>query len=336
MIGVSVWTEVLFFKYSLHLPLSRILESWADRGLSLSAGTIVSGLERIAPFFEPLYEALGTRSRTASFSQADETRYYVFNPDRTRQWAWVILTPDTALYILDPSRSAKVPLEHFADRPGILLVDRYGAYKATARQVEGLELAFCWAHVRRDFLKAAVNRPELASWSGEWVRRIGLLFHETRLLRDEHPAARTAVLSLLEEMRSTAQAELRSRTLSPAATKVLKRLGEHWDGLTLFVDDPRIPKGNNASERALRGLVVGRKIFYGAGALWSGTLAMILYSLFRTWEIGGLGLRTTLADYLETCARRGQAPSDVSPWLPWELPPERKRLLSRPFLRDPA
>lgn len=313
MIGVSVGTEVLFFKDSL--PLSRILESWEDRGLSLSAGTIVSGPERIAPFFEPLYEALVARSRTASFSQADETRYYVFNPDRTRQWAWVILTPDTALYILDSSRSAKVPLNHFSGRSGILLVDRYGAYKATARQVEGLELAF---------------------WSGEWVRRIGLLFHETRLLRDEHPAARTAVLSLLEEMRSTAQAELRSRTLPPAATKVLKRLGEHWDGLTLFVDDPRIPKGNNASERALRGLVVGRKIFYGAGALWSGTLAMILSSLFRTWEIGGLGLRTTLADYLETCARRGQAPSDVSPWLPWELPPERKRLLSRPFLRDPA
>lgn len=218
------------------------------------------------------------RSRTASFSQADETRYYVVDASRTRQWAWVILTLDTALYILDPSRGAKVPREHFADRPGILLVDRYGAYKAvTARQGNGLRLAFCWAHVRRDFLKATVKHPELSSWAGNWIRRIGRLFHETDGLRKGDPSARPAVREILSEMESTARSERTSRGLPPAATKVLKSLEEHWDGLTLFVDDPRIPLDNNASERALRGLVVGRKIFYGAGGL-----AMTLYSLFGT------------------------------------------------------
>ena len=336
MIGVSIWTDVLLFKYSHHLPLSRLLDSWEDRGLSLSAGTIASGLKTIAHFFDPLYEALVERSRQASFSQADETRYYVFDPVRTRQWAWVILTPDTILHILDSSLSAKVPLDHFSGRPGVLLVDRYGAYKATARQVKGLTLAYCWAHVRRDFLKAAVKRPELASWAGDWTRRIGALFHETQAMRDGCLAARTTVLSLLDEMEATAQSERRSRELPPAATKVLKSLEEHWDGLTLFVDDPRIPLDNNASEQALRGLVVGRKIFYGAGALWAGGLAMILYSLFGTWEIGGLSPRTALADYLDACARTGAAPSDLSPWLPWAISPDRKSLLSRPLIRDPA
>jgi transposase len=83
-------------------------------------------------------------------------------------------------------------------------------------------------------------------------------------------------------MESTARSERTSRCLPPAATKVLKSLLEQWDGLTLFVDDPRIPLDNNASQRALRGLVVGHKIFYGAGALWARSLAMTLYSLFGT------------------------------------------------------
>ena len=331
-IGLSIGTEVLLFKYRHHLPLSRLLDSWEGRGLSLSAGTIAGGLKKIAPLFLPLYEAIVERSRTASFSQADETRYYVVDASRTRQWAWVILTLDTALYILDPSRGAKVPREHFADRPGILLVDRYGAYKAvTARQGNGLRLAFCWAHVRRDFLKATVKHPELSSWAGNWIRRIGRLFHETDGLRKGDPSARPAVREILSEMESTARSERTSRGLPPAATKVLKSLEEHWDGLTLFVDDPRIPLDNNASERALRGLVVGRKIFYGAGGL-----AMTLYSLFGTWEIGRLCLGTILSDYLEACARAGSAPSDLSPWLPWAMSSERRALLSRPAIRDPA
>ena len=335
-IGLSIWTEVMLFKYAHHLPLSRLLDSWEDRGLSLSAGTITSGLKKIVPLFRPLYEAIVERSRTASFSQADETRYYVVDPSRTRQWAWVILTPDTALYVLDPSRSSRVPLDHFSGRPGILLVDRYGAYKATARQVEGLRLAFCWAHVRRDFLKASVKRPELASWAHQWTRRIGTLFHETEKMRDGKLPACKAVRKILSEMERVARSERRSRRLPPSATKVLKSLQEHWDGLTLFVDDPRIPLDNNASERALRGLVVGRKIFYGAGSSWSGTLAMNLYSLFATWEIAGISPRTALTDYLEACARTGAAPSDLSPWLPWTMPPERQELLSRPTIRDPA
>ena len=335
MIGLSIWTEVLLFKFALHLPLSRLLASWEERGLSLSAGTITSGLEKIAPFFKPLYDAIVERSRTASFSQADETRYYVFDSSRTRQWAWVILTSDTALYVLDPSRGAKVPLEHFAGRPGILLVDRYGAYKATARQVNGLRLAFCWAHVRRDFLKATVKHPELLSWAGAWTQRIGRLFHEVDAMRNGNPSARKGVCEALSEMEAVSRTEL-GTSGSPVAHKVLKSLREHWSGLTLFLDDPRIPLDNNASERALRGLVVGRKIFYGAGASWSGSLAMNLYSLFGTWEIGGLCLRTALTDYLKACARMGGAPSDPTPWLPWSISPERRDLLSRPLIRDPA
>lgn len=338
LLGISIWVEVLLFKFARHLPLSRLLLSWQERGLVLSPGTIASGLERFVPLLAPLQAALVRKSREASFSQADETRYFVFGAasgsNTSRWWAWVILTPETSLFVLDPSRSSKVPLAHFAGRPGVLMVDRYSAYKATARQTPGLLLAFCWSHVRRDFLQAAVKRPDLASWAHFWIDRIGTLFHETVRMRAGLLPSRLAVLSLLSEMKETAVNDADRTDLPGDARKVLRSLLSHWDGLTLFVDDPRIPLDNNASERALRGLVVGRKVFHGAGARWSGDLAMTLYSLFSTWDRAGLNLRTTLADYLAVCARSGAPPSDLSPWLPWEMSPERKETLSRPSFRE--
>ena len=337
MLGVSIWVEILFFKFFLHLPLSRLLADWNRRGLDLSLGTVTSGLERIASFLEPFHEAIVRKSREASFSQADETRYYVFGSKTapSRWWLWVILTPETSLFILDPSRSSKVPLEHFAGRPGVLMVDRYSAYKATARQIPGLVLAFCWAHVRRDFLQAVVKKPALASWADSWTSRIGTLFHETARMRQGSLSARTAVLSLLSDMKTTAREEVirMERSRETVARKVLQSLLIHWDGLVLFVDDPRIPMDNNASERALRGAVTGRKVFYGVGAPWSGTRTATLYSLFVPWDRAGLNVRRLLSDCLSECARRGQAPSDLSPWLPWSLSSERRALI-RNSLQD--
>lgn len=104
----------------------------------------------------------------------------------------------------------------------------------------------------------------------------------------------------------------------------------HWDGLTVFVDHSGVPLDNNASERGLRGPVVGRKNFWGAGKKWSADLTAFLYTLFATWSLSGLNLRTVLSDCLSVCARSGKAPEDLRHWLPWEMSPDRKAALSRP------
>ena len=144
---------------------------------------------------------------------ADETRYYVVDLSRSHQWAWVTLTLNSALYILDPSRSSRVPLDHFSGRSGILLVDRYGAYKATTRQLEGLRRTFWWAHVRRDFLNASVMRPKLASWAHQWTHRIGALFHETETMRDGTLSAGKSVWKIPSKMERVARTERWSRRL---------------------------------------------------------------------------------------------------------------------------
>ena len=122
--------------------------------------------------------------------------------------------------------------------------------------------------------------------------------------------------------------ELSDPKLRQPCRKVLESLQEHWTGLIRFVDDPRIPMDNNASERAGRGPAVARKNFYGSGSLWSGRLAAAMFSLFATLAHWKINPRQWLTWYLESCAAAGgKTPEDIQPFLPWNLSAERRATL---------
>ena len=105
---------------------------------------------------------------------------------------------------------------------------------------------------------------------------------------------------------------------------MLQSLQEHWPGLTRFLDDPRIPLDNNASERQLRGPVVGRKNYYGSGAIWSGRLAAMLFSLFATLQQCQVNARPWLTSYFQACAKAGgRPPPNIADWLPWQYRPQQ-------------
>jgi transposase len=246
----------------------------------------------------------------------------------------VFVGPDTVVFRLDPHRSHDVPEGHFAaDAHAVLMVDRYSAYKAMAQVKLGhIVLAFCWAHVRRDFVKVGKTWPHLKEWALRWLRHIRDLYHQQRVRR-MHPAgsaafatAQAALRQRLATMQTQAGAELADAGLDSRCRKVLTSLQEHWTGLTRFVDDVRIPLDNNASERKVRGPAVGRKNYYGSGALWSGRLAAMLFSLFATVGQSQVNIRKWLAWYLQSCAEAGgKTPHDIAAFLPWNLSPERRR-----------
>ena len=122
------------------------------------------------------------------------------------------------------------------------------------------------------------------------------------------------------------EAELAAPDLHPVPRKVLESLGNHWTGLTVFVEHPEVPMDNNTAERSERGPVVGRKNYYGSGSLWSGRLAAMMFSLFQTLCLWGLNPRLWLTAYLEACAQAGgRAIEDVDRFLPWNLSPEQRR-----------
>jgi transposase len=342
--GISIWVHVLLDKYSSYRPTERLLGQLEQYDLNLSAGTVNDGLQRIEPMMQPIYEALGQRNRQGDFHQADETRWLVFllldGKKGSGWWLWVILGADTVIYLLDSSRSHEVPQSHFGPQAsGVLEVDRYSGYKAMAQVKSGLMvLAFCWAHVRRDFVRVGKGWSELTPWALSWLRRIRHVYSINRE-RLRHPLGsatfqeQDALLrQALESMRTGAAEELSDPKLREPCRKVLESLQEHWTGLMRFVDDPRIPMDNNASERAGRGPAVARKNFYGSGSLWSGRLAATMFSLFATLARWKLNPRLWLRWYLESCAAAGgKAPEDIQPFLPWNLSDERRLQLGAPI-----
>jgi transposase len=339
--GISIWVLVLLDKYSSYRPTERLLGQLEQYDLDLPGGTINDGLQRIEPMLQPIYEAFCQRNRQGDFHQADETRWLVFvlldGKKGYGWWLWVILGADTVVYLLDPSRGHEVPESHFGpEASGVLEVDRYSGYKAMAQVKSGLlVLAFCWAHVRRDFVGVGKSWTELTPWALEWLRRIRHLYQINRE-RSQHPLDTAefqeqdaSLCYAVEAMRVEAVAELSNAKLRQPCRKVLESLQEHWTGLVRFVDDPRIPLDNNASERAGRGPAVARKNFYGSGSLWSGRLAAAMFSLLATLAHWKINPRLWLTWYLESCAAAGgKAPEDIQQFLPWNLSPERRMALA--------
>jgi transposase len=335
--GISIWVHVLLDKYSSYRPTERLLGQLAQYDLDLPAGTVNDGLQRIEPMLRPIYEAFRERNRLGKFHQADETRWLVFvlldGKKGHGWWLWIILGADTVIYLLDSSRGHEVPEAHFGpEAAGVLEVDRYSGYKAMAQVKAGLiVLAFCWAHVRRDFVGVGKGWPELVPWALSWLRRIRHVYQVNRerlqhALGSSEFQQRDALLrQAVGAMRVQAVGELSDPQLRQPCRKVLESLQAHWTGLLRFVDDPRIPMDNNASERAGRGPAVARKNFYGSGSLWSGQLAAAMFSLLATLTYWKLNPRFWLTWYLESCAAAGgKAPEDIQPFLPWNLSDERR------------
>jgi transposase len=341
ILGLSILVELLLDKYLFYRPTYRLLQDFSTRGLDLALSTVTEDLHRLLPLLEPVYQALTQRNQQQHHWHADETRWMVFQSveGKTgyRWYLWVFHSAEVVVFVLDAGRAHDVPETHLGPvAEGILSGDRYSAYKAIAAVKQGrILLAFCWAHVRRDFLQAARSWPEEEGWALSWVERIGQLYHanDQRLAVQQDPAAWAVADQTLrlqvEALRRQAEQELAVERPHPARQKVLTSLQQHWEGLTVFVDHPHVPLDNNRAERVQRGAVVGRKNYYGSGAEWSGQLAAMLFSLFQTLSLANLNPRLWLSAYLEGCAQRG---GPTTAWaeslLPWNLSAEQKRAWS--------
>ena len=314
----------------------------SEHGLSLSAGTVTDGFQKLLPYFIPVYDAIVERSIAAKHWHADETRWKVFETiedKKNHNWyLWIFHNTETVVYKIHPTRSSEALIEYFGeDHPrGTLNVDRYSAYKVIAKN--GLFiLAFCWAHVRRDFLDYAKGYVEQESWALAWVDRIGKIYHINNERIQHKPTSKlfhekdSELKKSISEMRKELSEQLTNNMILPSAKKILKSLNKHWGGLTIFVDRPEIPMDNNIAERGLRNPVVGRKIYHGSGSIWSAELAAALFTLFKTLKLWKINIHTWLLAYFHECALiGGMPPETIKKFLPWEMSEEKRQLLSKP------
>jgi transposase len=372
--GVSLWVEVILGKYRYGQPSNRALQDLSDQGLPVAPGTLAGGLQALAPLFEPVLDALYCKQMSEQLFHNDETRWEVFveleGKVGTRWYLWVTRSPSVVFYCIDPSRSAAVPGAHFAGLQAdkvIIVCDRYSAYKKLARLAHNILLAFCWAHVRRDFLDAGRAFSELEQWALEWKEHIGTLYHLNRLRLEQwdrerplaqqsaafhryHEALQAQLQRLHEEAtrivvpqsvvarndngahsEGAARGDL-SKSAQTRQKKVLASLLEHWSGLTVFVAHPEVPMDNNLAENTIRTPVNGRKNYYGSGSIWSAQLAAMLFAILQTLVLWGINPRHWLTCYLSACADNGgSAPQDIDAFLPWSMDETRRVALSRPL-----
>ena len=335
--GPALWTDILTEKFLFQRPLHRISMKYQMLGATVAVSTMSSSMVKIHGLIDGLFDRIKDHARGAKQWNMDETTWRVFGESErksnNRWWLWVVVTPDCCVYLLDPSRSAALPTDFFQGiSEGTLITDRYSAYKAL---VTNIKKAYCWAHVRRDFINVRDGYPNLADWATEWITLIDQLFaanaqRTKRLVPGEQPTeqvfASKYLVSFLAEQIETRMDQQLKGPLKEKPKKILQSLRRHWQGLTIFVSDPLIPMDNNAAERALRNPVIGRKNYYGSGSEDSGHFAAKMFTIIQTWLYNGLDPIALLQDFLTQCANNRGQPPPAEDYLPWLMSAERKAL----------
>ena len=347
--GTSVWARFLFERYACLRPLHRVSAWLSDQGLPVSPGTLADSVHRFRPLFEPLGAAIVAHQNGAAIRHADETSWRVQtlrDGDGSQYaWLWLSASGNSVRFHIDPSRSAEAAAKLFdeAMRPAVLVCDRYSSYKKLARLLgDRITLSFCWAHVRRDFIRCAAGRAGLAGWRREWLDRIAAVYrlHRVRLaghdptLERQSPAfdeAHDALSEALGDMFAAAESQL--ARLPPEAKEggPLRSLINHREGLSVFLDRPRVPLDNNFAERLLRGPAIGRRLSFGSDSEAGARFTALMYSVTGTLRLNGLDVPRWLAGWLAACARGGgRPPDDLSPWLPWSMDAGRRSEMTAP------
>ena len=352
-VGISVWAEVLLNKFLFSRATYNLCTDYTYRGLPIAPGTLTGGLKRITALFSPLITKLVDKQLTEDLFHSDETGWKVFETIEGkvgyRWWLWVTQSRSVVYYTLAPSRSGDIPIDYFSAldkhlEQVIVVCDRYSGYKRLARENPVILLAFCWAHVRRDFLDAAKSWPDFQMWMFSWVEMIGELYHlnaqrlekwdEVRTLADQTPGfmqRQQVLVQAIERMAERCDQELDKQSLHVAQRDVLNSLKNHWSGLTVFVQYPQAPMDNNTAERRMRNPGMGRKNYYGSGSQWSAALAAMMFSLFQTLLLWKLNPHHWLYSYLSACAENDrQPPADLSAFIPWQMSEQRKQQLAKP------
>ena len=329
--GPALLAHVLVGRFCDHLPLYRQSAIYARSGIELERSTLADWVGQSAQLLAPLVESLRCHVLAADKVHADDTPLPVLAPGQgrtktARLWTYVrddrpagSNDPPAVWFAYSPDRKGEHPQRHLRTFTGILQADAYAGFNAiyaTGRVHE----AACWAHLRRKFFD--VHRAQASPIATEALERIAQLYAIEANVRAQIPAQRCAVRQararpLLEGMRVWLEAQSRRVSRKCAISEAIQYGLNHWQALVRYAQDGRIEIDNNAAERALRAVALGRKNFLFGGSDAGGERAAALYSLIGTAKLNGLDPEAYLRDVL---ARIAEHPINrIDDLLPWNL-----------------
>ena len=343
--GPSLLAMIMFEKFGQHQPLNRQAERYGREGVPLSLSTLADQVGACTVALMPLFDRLRAHVMAANRLHGDDTTVPVLARGKTdiaRLWVYVRVdrpfggpAPPAALFYYSRDRSGQHPQAHLATYAGILQADAYGGYgKLYADDRDpGLILeAGCWAHARRKFfvladIETAARRKSQGKQPAaisplclEAVRRIDELFSIERDIsgcRVDQRRARRQELSApkVADLRAWMHEQRGKLSGSNDVAKAMDYMLKRWVVFTRFLDDGRICLTNNAAERALRGIALGRKSWLFAGSDRGGQRAAVMYSLIVTAKMNDVDPQAWLAHVLASIARHPA--SQLDELLPW-------------------
>ncbi|MFD2184982.1 IS66 family transposase, partial [Rhodoplanes azumiensis] len=334
--GPALLAHVLVSKYGLHLPLNRQSAAYAREGIDLDVSTLADWVGAAAATLMPLVEALRTHVFAAARIHADDTPVPVLAKGKTRTgrlWTYVRddrpfggHDPPAAVFFYSRDRTGDHPQQHLARFAGLMQADAYAGFNrlyAAGRKPGPITEAACWAHARRKFFELA--RIKKAPIAIEAVKRIDALFEIERDINGASADERRRVRDqqsrpLIAELHAWLRGERTKLSAKSETAKAIDYALKRWTALTRFLDDGRLCLSNNAAERALRGIAVGRHNWTFAGSDEGGRRAAAVYSLIETAKLNDIDPQAWLADVL---ARLPDHPArrihDLLPWN-WKAP----------------
>lgn len=335
---------IAFEKLGQHQPLNRQAERYAREGVDLSLSTLADQLGAVTETLRPLYRLLEAQVMAAQRLHGDDTTVPLLARGGTktaRLWTYVRdarsfagASPPAVVFRFSPDRGGEHPTAHLQGWNGILQADAYAGYNRLydlTRQPGPVTSALCWSHARWKFfeladvesnLRKGKSPKEISPIALEAVQRIDALFN---IERDISGQAAGAQLAMHQQLSTPLVVDLETwlrgqRTLLSKHAKVAKAIDyllsrDHWSGFTRFLEDGRVCLTNNAAERSLRGVALGRKSWLFVGSERGGQRAAFMYFLICSAKLNGIDPQAWLADVI---ARISDLPvSRLPDLLPW-------------------
>lgn len=339
--GAGLVAHVLTAKYCDHLPLYRQSEIYAREGVDLSRSTMADWVGKANALLEPLVAKLRAHVFAGSRLHGDDTPVPVLEPGKGktktgRLWtyvrdgrSWGDETPPAVCYFYSPDRKGDHPKAHLADFSGILHADGYAGFRDLYEATQpgkpaAIQEAACWAHVRRKFfdLTTSLGTHPIAE---ETLVRIGELYDIENAIRGAPPDRRKTIRQSqakpkIEALRRWWDKMLTELPRSSSTAEAIRYAITRWASLCRFLDDGTIEIDNNAAERAIRPIALGRKNWLFAGSDKGGERAAAILSLIESAKLNGLNPEAYLRQVLTRVA--DHPINRIDDLLPWNIGPE--------------
>lgn len=329
--GPGLLAHVAVSKFADSLPLYRQAQIYAREGVELERSTLADWLGGVARLTQPLVDALGRYVLGANKLHADDTPVPVLEPGRGvtktgRLWTYVrddraaASTDAPAVWFqYSPDRKGERPVAHLKHFAGVLQADGYAGFDQLYARGDIVEAA-CWAHVRRKFY--AIHVANDSPVAAEALTRIGALYAIESTIRGRPPHDRKAARQaragpLLDDLHQWLRTTLSTVSKKSELAVAMRYAITRWTALTRYRDDGGIEIDNNAAERSLRAVAIGRKNYLFAGSDAGGDRAAAFYSLIGTAKLNGLDPEAYLRTVLERIAEHPI--NRIDELLPWNL-----------------